>query len=145
MDIQRLRNFTQSQFEDDPEEVEIKRKNQHNIIDERNENTHLPKHPDRRFSILSPQSLSEDLYPMNEEKIHILENMKIQKQKKQKDFEELVYQQTPILEEYVAAFVEALGRKPLSSEIMLNMKDNIDTYVIDQYLQTYNSDETSMV
>lgn len=152
MDTQRLRNFTQSQFEEEPEDQESRRKNSHNnMTEESNEITNFSKHPERRFSILdshlmSTQNSEDAVYSSaNEEKIRILENIKIQKQQEQKEFEELVYKQTLILEEYVVAFVESLGRKPLSSEIVLNMKDEIDMRVIEQYLQTYDSEEISMV
>ena len=68
-----------------------------------------------------------------------------QETKERNDFEKLLQQQSNILDKYVEAFAESVGRKPLPDEIVLNMKDDVDTRVLENYLTTYNYEDLSMV
>jgi len=85
---------------------------------------------------------------LNQKNIKNLENLKTQKQRERKiqeEFEKLLTEQTKILNEYVDAFVEALGRNPNKAEIELNMKDNIDPRVMENFFLKYNLDNLSVV
>jgi hypothetical protein len=73
-----------------------------------------------------------------------LEKMKQQRKEEKKepyDSEKTNNEDTKLLDEYVAAFVAALGRKPLADEITLNMKENVDKRSMEKYLSDYNSED----
>jgi len=73
--------------------------------------------------------------------IQMLEKIKTQKQQEQKDrdeLENLTREQTKLLNDYVSAFTEHMGRKPEKEEIVLNMRENVDERVLTVYLETYS-------
>ena len=114
-DPQRLRNFTQCQFEEEGENS-------------------LPY-------IKDSSSVGD-----NKDFIHNLQTLeKIKKYnqkefKDQYDFEQMTEKQNKLLDDYVVAFEESLGRKPLSEEIILNMKEEIESHILENYLKTYIDD-----
>ena len=124
MDPQRLRNFTQSQYEEESENYNISKEN---ISVIGTENAH---------SIVDEISLTG------------LEKMKQQRQqetKERNEYETMLREQSKLLDEYVEAFVAALGRKPLPDEVVLNMKENVDARVLTNYLASYSSEDLTSV
>ena len=65
--------------------------------------------------------------------------------KERNEIEDMMREETKILDKYVEAFVDAVGRKPLPDEIILNMKENVDIRVLESYLQSYNSVDLTSV
>lgn len=53
--------------------------------------------------------------------------------------------QNKLIQEYILAFEESVGRKPIAEEIELNMRENIDTDILDKFLREWrqNGEGTS--
>ena len=128
MDQERLRNFVQS---DNEQEMTTKYYTKE---------THSYDEKDTELE-------DEKILRINTKNLQDFEQIKTQKQKEFKEnmeLEESTSIQFTTLNKYVDAFIENVGRKPLSDEIILNMKEEIDSDVIDKFLLTYNNDNNNV-
>jgi len=167
MDPQRLRNFTQSQFEEEGDNFNISKDNMSIIGSDvlrtsnnegrsselfdskytegfRNEDQDWSS-KNMRTGALPRMETSNIIY---EKTLSDFEKIKQQKQvemKERNEIEDIMREDTKILNQYVVAFVDAVGRKPLPDEITLNMNKNVDVRVLESYLQSYNSVDLTSV
>ena len=52
-----------------------------------------------------------------------------------------IKEQVKLLNEYVSAFINSVGRKPDSKEIELNMKDSVELEILHSFLEDYKFDD----
>ena len=155
MDPQRLRNFTQSQFEEEGDNYNVSKDNM-SIIG--TDSQGVLSDTMLRDSIDDQNWSSKNMRPgalrmetsniMDKNTLSDYEKIKQKKQQEMKerhDIEDMMREETKILDKYVEAFVDAVGRKPLPDEIILNMKENVDIRVLESYLQSYNSVDLTSV
>ena len=53
--------------------------------------------------------------------------------------------QNAIIHDYIIAFEESVGRKPIADEIKLNMQENVDADILEKFLKEWNNDISSKI
>lgn len=131
-----------------------------NIIVSANESRHhWYKDPERVRQMLQRDESANDIEAPREIDIYNhnhrmeLEEIKMAEEKEKKEEEREIQkqleieiknnraQQFGVLNDYVQAFVESVGRKPYDDEIELNMKTNVDSDTLQLFLENYRLDK----
>jgi len=105
---------------------------------------------DSLMDIEAYQSYDEQIKQQLEEALNE-QKQKEEEEKKKKEEEEAkrtelelltqkIKEQNNLLNEYIVAFVESVGRKPDADEIRINMTDRVDPDILESFLKDYNLD-----
>jgi len=105
---------------------------------------------DSLMDIEAYQSYDEQIKQQLEEVLNE-QKQKEEEEKKKKEEEETkrteleiltqkIKEQNNLLNEYIVAFVESVGRKPDVDEIRINMTDRVDPDILESFLKDYNLD-----